>query len=77
MPNASKQKRKPLKKDWMLSGIAIFLLSIGLSSGCARLQPIHPITDKDIYFSDKDGTKVVCFSDYYFKEVLKAKVEGK
>lgn len=54
----------------------IFLSSILLFSGCARLA-VHPITDKDIFFSKMGEQNVVCFSDYYMKEVLKAKVEAR
>ena len=51
---------------------ALTLLLIGLA-GCSRKIVVHPITDKDIFVEEDK----ICFSKWYFEEVMKAKLNIK
>ena len=61
----------------MLSKLLVIVMLVGsivLLASCARTN-IYPITDKDIFFREVDGQSVICMSDDYVKDVLKARVK--
>ena len=51
------------------------LLLLTVSIGCSRTIKLHPVTDKDIYLTVKDGDQYTCVSDYYLGEVMRARLE--
>jgi uncharacterized protein YceK len=53
--------------------LVLILLSVSLS-GCSTAVKLYPITDTDIYVKENGD---VCMSEYYMKEVLDAKIQGK
>ena len=73
--NLKRRKPKPSNLDFGLSSTVMLLglLLLSLTSiACVKTTRLYPITDKDIYFQENGN---VCFSEYYMKEVLKAKVK--
>ena len=60
----------PLKK--LKSGLALVVLTLSLTSCSSKKIIVHPIKDTDIRIEDNGD---VCFSEYYFTEILKAKIE--
>ena len=53
--------------------LALMLLSVNLSA-CSRAIVLYPIQDTDFYITDGND---VCMSEFYFKEVLQAKIAEK
>ena len=62
----------PLKKQIEINALVASILLLATLTGCARTVTLYPIKDTDIYFKDNGD---VCMSEFYFKEVLNAKLE--
>lgn len=52
----------------------LLLISLVILSSCAKPTTIHPISENDIYFIQKEGSRDVCFSEFYWKNVVSKKV---
>ncbi len=61
---------KLIKKSELL---ALTLLLVILT-GCSSAIVLYPIKDTDIYVENNGD---VCMSEFYFKEVLQAKIKAK
>lgn len=61
----------PLRKKTRNSVLAGLILLSTTLTGCRTLR-VYPIQQTDIYVQDNGD---VCFSEQYFKEVLKARIE--
>ena len=59
-------------KELLFLGILAALTMSLLSCGSKKFI-LHPITDRDIYYKDNGD---ICFSEYYFNEILKFKIEN-
>ena len=56
--------------------VALILLLISLT-GCSAKVVLHPIQQTDFYVREEpEHEGDVCMSEFYFKEVLKAKIEA-
>ena len=53
--------------------LVLIALSVSLI-GCSTKVVLYPIKDTDLYVRDNDD---ICMSEFYFKEVLQAKIKEK
>lgn len=53
------------------------LLIVSGVSCAGKLRTVHVINynDKEMYRTEKDNIKYVCFTEYYEKEILNADIE--
>jgi len=70
--NYLKRSMKPSKRRIRRNVLAALTLSLSVLIGCSTKVHLHPIQDTDFYITDSGD---ICMSEYYFKEVLKAKIE--
>lgn len=74
MLKRKKKKMLSQKKPVMSFSLVMLVVSMLWLGSCGSRQVIlYPITDKDIFI--KDGN--ICMSQFYFNEVLQAKIKAK
>lgn len=51
----------------------LLLINLVILSSCAKPIALHPIGDQDIYFVQKEGSRDVCFSEFYWMNIVSKK----
>jgi hypothetical protein len=51
----------------------LLLISLVILSSCVKPTQLHPIAESDLYFIQKEGSRDVCFSQFYWENVVSKK----